>query len=369
MPWQTPSLREVREFVRDDVVASLRGAALVGNNVLRVVSDAVAGVAHHTLIYIDWLAMQLLPDTAETEWLDRHGAIWLLNADGSKGRKPASYASGSATVVGVPGTVIPQFTELQDTSGNTFETSEEALIGEDGTAILFLRALQSGSGSNIETGLDVVLSVGINGIDGGAQIVEMAGGTDQETDYDLRQRILLRIQNPPMGGDAMDYVQWALAVNDVTRAWSYPNEMGIGTITVRFMMDVARSGTLVVEGDGSGTGGGFPTDDDVDTVRAYIDLQRPVAVKDRFVVAPLPHVLNFGIANLEPDSPVIRATIAENITEMLFNRARPGSTVYRSWMDEAISNTVNVDHYNLIFEDTLMSGNGFLPVLGTITYS
>jgi len=38
-------------------------------------ADANAGLGYLTLLYIDWLAKQLLPDTAETEWLDRRGVI------------------------------------------------------------------------------------------------------------------------------------------------------------------------------------------------------------------------------------------------------------------------------------------------------
>src|SRR6516164_8388744 len=106
MPWQTPTLRQVRELVRDDITAALYGAAFIGNNVLRVMADAMAGLAHHTLRYIDWLALQLLPDTAETEWLDRHGQIWLVNADGTTGRKVAGYASGTATATGIQGSIL-----------------------------------------------------------------------------------------------------------------------------------------------------------------------------------------------------------------------------------------------------------------------
>ena len=91
MPWATPTLREVRSVVRDNVRASLPGAdASVPNSVLRVLSDTQGGLCHLTLQYIDWLALQLLPDTAETEWLDRHGDIWLVNADGTIGRKQAT---------------------------------------------------------------------------------------------------------------------------------------------------------------------------------------------------------------------------------------------------------------------------------------
>ena len=66
-------------------------------------SDAQGALCHLTLQYIDWLALQLLPDTAETEWLDRHADIWLVNADGSTGRKMATFAVGTASFTGERG--------------------------------------------------------------------------------------------------------------------------------------------------------------------------------------------------------------------------------------------------------------------------
>src|ERR1700751_3262506 len=119
MPWSTPTLRDVRSLVRDAVNASLPGAdANVPNSVLRVLSDNQGALCHLTLQYIDWLSRQLLPDTAESVWLDRHGQIWLVNADGTKGRKLATLATGTAQFQGiVDGTVIPAFPQLQSGVG------------------------------------------------------------------------------------------------------------------------------------------------------------------------------------------------------------------------------------------------------------
>src|SRR6478736_4591283 len=88
---------------------------------------------------------------------------------------------------------------------------------------------------------------------------DMTGGADTETDDQLRARVLFRIQQPPMGGDANDYVAWALAVPGVTRAWCSPLEMGMGTVTVRFMMDELRA-----------SNGGFPLGEDIETVSDYL---------------------------------------------------------------------------------------------------
>src|SRR5262252_1125049 len=107
MPWITPSLKQVREMVRDDITTSLTGAAVVGNTVLRVMADAQAGLAKLILTYIAWIADQLMPDTAEHEWLDRHGQIWLQNLDGTTGRKGAKIASGTVGFSGTAGIVVP----------------------------------------------------------------------------------------------------------------------------------------------------------------------------------------------------------------------------------------------------------------------
>src|SRR4249919_3029617 len=100
MPWTTPTLAEVRQTARGEITTSLGRASFVANSVLRIMADATAALTHLVLKYIDWLSLQLLPDTAETEWLDRHGHIWLVNADGSTGRKMATYAQGEVLFAG-----------------------------------------------------------------------------------------------------------------------------------------------------------------------------------------------------------------------------------------------------------------------------
>src|SRR3954463_10070614 len=123
MPWSTPTLREVRTTVRDAIRGQLPGAdATVPNSVLRVLSDSQGALCHLTLQYLDWLALQLLPDTAETEWLDRHGDIWLTNADGTTGRKVATLAEGSVIFTGTGGSVVPTGTRLEGPEGIAYET-------------------------------------------------------------------------------------------------------------------------------------------------------------------------------------------------------------------------------------------------------
>src|SRR5215469_13877564 len=163
MPWQTPTLKTVRSLVRDAIRGNLPGAdASIPNSVLRVMSDAMGALCHLTLQFIDWLALQLLPDTAEHEWLDRHGNIWLVNADGTTGRKLASVASGSATMTGTAGSVVPQFTQLvgPSTDGLTsirFQTQELIIIGNTPTPVDIV-AIDPGAAGNLVQGAPLSLS-------------------------------------------------------------------------------------------------------------------------------------------------------------------------------------------------------------------
>ena len=367
VPWETPTLKEIRGLVRDNVRSSLPGAdASVPNSVLRVLSDAQGALAHLTLQYIDWLSLQLLPDTAETEWLDRHGAIWLVNADGSTGRKQATFAAGIVSFTGVLSTIVPIGTRLQGENTVAYETTAEITLGSVPTEAP-ARALDPGTIGNLEMGDGLGLITAVPGVDGTVTIVEMTGGVDTENDDDLRDRILRRIQKPPMGGDDDDYVAWALAVPGVTRAWTSPGEMGIGTVTVRFMMDDLRASS-----------GGFPNADDIALVTAYIDSKRPVTVKDRFILAPIPEPIDFKISNLYHDTDSVRAAIEVSAKAMLRQLAapahsingvpQPAQTIYAAWVSEAIMQTLDVISFTLEMDDQEMPYKGSLAVLGTIVY-
>src|SRR6516162_444963 len=344
MPWSTPTLKDVRTMTRGEVTGSLSGAAMVANSVLRVMSDTMAALAHLTLRYIDWLANQMLPDTAETEWLDRHGAIWLKNSDGTVGRKGATYAEGTVNFTGIQGATLDKGVQIVAGNQLTYETTQQIFIDGTVPTPCAVRALIPGVGSNMVPNDPLALSVAIPGVDSQATVVVMEGGTEQESDDDLRTRIMLRIQNPPMGGCATDYVEWTLAYPGVTRAWAYPLEMGIGTVTVRFMMDDLRSAE-----------NGFPDSDDVGNVAAWLDVKRPVAVKDFFCEAPVPYPIDFTVSMLKIDNPATRAAISDSVTAMLKIRVRPGDTVYRSWIDEAISAALGEDHHELTFKTTPMA--------------
>jgi uncharacterized phage protein gp47/JayE len=319
-------------------------------------ADAMAALAHLTLRYLDWLALQLLPDTAEHEWLDRHGDIWLVNADGTIGRKVATPAMGTIAITGTPGVVVPAGTQLISDNNINYETTEDVTTGSSPVNVGVV-AIDYGALGNMDEGTQLGFVATPAGVDGTATVVELTGGTDDETDNQLRQRILQRIRNPAMGGSQADYVTWALAVPGVTRAWAAP-EQGTGTITVRFLMDDLRA-----------SDDGWPTPADVQIVATYIDKMRPVTVKDCYVLAPIKEFIDVTIANLMPDTEAARAEIEKSIRDMLFAKAAPGQTIYAAWISYAILNAPSVQSFELVTTvDYVMPSLGHMAVLETILY-
>ena len=366
MAWTTPTLTQVRQMVRDDITTALQGASLVGNTVLRVMGDVQAGLAALVLRYIDWLSLQLLPDTATDEWLDRHGQIWLVNADGTIGRKSPAPSQGTVGFTGAPGAEVPEGVQLTAANGVVYETLETVTLPDTTVqpAEVTVRAINGGSNTNQDIGTPLALDAPLTDVDSTATVIDLRGGTDQETDAELRARVLQRIQKPPMGGDADDYVEWAEAIPSVTRAWCAPREMGMGTVTVRIMCDALRADQ-----------GGFPNQQDLDAVANYLDTMRPVAVRDFFVMAPVPEPIDFGLS-LGNDSLTLRGQVADSVSAMLADRGEPahavngqlvaGTTIKAAWVSEAINRVTN--DFDLTMGDHPMPHNGALPVLGTITY-
>ena len=356
MPWTTPTLKQTRQLTRDYVLSQLGAVAMIPNSVLRIMSDAMAGLTHLTFLYLDWLAKQLLPDTAETEWLDRHGIIWLQNSDGSKGRKAATFAQGTIQFIGSNTIPIPVGSTLAGANNVVYQTVVEGLIGADGFGNAPAVALTAGAIGNMPDGASVSVTPAIPGVMTASFLGDMTGGVDTETDDQLRERILFRIQNPPMGGSQADYVRWATSVPGVTRAWANC-EIGPGTITVRFLMDDMYPDNY-----------GLPGEADILAVTNYIDKMRPVTVADTFVFAPILFFYDITITGLDKDDSTVRARIEQSIRDMEFKRSQPGQTMYRSWVDEAISQAVGEVSHELIFETQVMEGMAFMPTLGTVLY-
>lgn len=370
MPFSIPLLKDWRLKGKNYVLGNLPpGAVILPNSPLRIASDNSAGMSFELLMYLQWLSLQLLPDTAEAEWLDRHANIWLPNA----GRKAAIFSVGTCTIKGIVGTPLPNGSLLTASTSKgqvQFQTTQDITIGVGLTTVPLI-CLTPGALGNIQQGTFLSLAAAVQGVDGGSAVaVSITGGADKETDAELRVRVLDRIRKPPMGGDADDYEAWVLTVPGVTRAWCSPLEMGVGTVSLRFMCDDLRATAFA-------NTNGFPLAADIAAVSAALNMLRPVAVRDFFPLAPIPEPINYTV-HLSPDTVSLRAATEISVSAMLHLMAKPAyqvngvkqpaQTIYSSWVSDAILNTPGVTWVDLTMSDHVMPNNGAMAVIGSATY-
>jgi uncharacterized phage protein gp47/JayE len=343
---------EILQSIQGDIDSRLPNSdSRLRRSILNVISYVVAGVTHGLYGFISWVALQVFPDTAETEFLNRWGTIWGV------ARIPASKSTGNITVTGTNGTVIPEGTELQRSDEVSFLTIAEATIS-GGQAIIEVEAEESGEDGN--TDLEIILTFvsPIDGADSEAEVGAdgLTGGANLEVDAAYLARLLDRIQQPPHGGNSNDYEQWALAVAGVTRAWVYPLQLGAGGVSVRFMMDDTYDD-------------GIPESADVAVVQAYIDELRPVTA-DVTVVAPVAVPLNFTIHLISGDTSAIRVAVQANLEDLIRREAEPGGTLYLSRINEAISlATDEFDHTMAAPAANVTRTTGQITTMGDITWT
>lgn len=221
MPYDRPSLADLDQRLRADVESRLPGVdPALRRSLVGAIVRAVAGAHHEMYGYLAWVADQAFPDRAGSAELDRWAAIWGVS------RIPPATASGTITATGIDGSTVDTGAVWRSSSGQEYVSTARATIAT-GSATVRVQARTAGAAGNAPVGQALGLVSPIAGVRSAAVVVSVAGGADVEGDESLRARLLARIQAPPAGGSARDYVSWARAAHAaVTRVWARPRASG-----------------------------------------------------------------------------------------------------------------------------------------------
>lgn len=346
MAFNRQTLRQLITQLQTDAEREA-GAAQLRQSNLRVLPKCFAFAVHGLYAFIDWIVRQIFPDTAETSYLERHASIQGIY------RREASAAIGTLTVTRAAGASLPVGTVFLAADGETrYATTEEIGDAQDEVAV---QCMSVGTVGNREAGETYTLVSALPGVSAEAIGSEMAGGAESESDDDLRTRLLYRLQNPPRGGTATDYVAWAKEVPGVTRAWCFPKEQGIGTVIVRFATDGL-------------TENGIPTEGMVQIVSDYIAANAPVTAAT-MVLAPVAKPIDFRIENLRPDNESVRAQIEAELKSLFIREAAPGGAVLISHIRQAISSAAGEEDYDLLTPtDDVIAESHELLIVGEVQY-
>lgn len=315
----------------------------------KVAARALSGAAFELYGFQNWIARQSNPATCDAPML-LNWADWRLE----DGPTPAVSADGLAEVEGANGALVDAGQLYQSKDGRRYVVAETAtLVG--GRARLKVVAEDIGTIGNIEggslTAVTPVLGVSSTAVIGPDGIV---GGAEQESIEALRARVQAAFKNPSKVGNGADFVEWALEVPGVTRAWALPRWMGPGTFGLIFVRDSDLD--LI------------PTAAQVAEVQAYLDQKRPVT-SEVYALAPEPLALNFRLS-VKPDSTALRAAVEQSLRVLIDDEGGPGKTLLTTHVRAAISNTSGESDH-VVFEpaaDVVMGPNQ-VAVPGVFTWT
>ena len=357
MPMSRPTLAEIKTSIVTDIQTRLPGTdGLLRRSVIGVLATVLAAAIHMVYGFIAWIFKQLFADTAEAEFLQRKAGVFGIS------RKPAWPASGTVTFTGTNGSAIAIGTRLKRGDDVEYLTTAAGLIA-GGSVTLAVTAVTAGSAGNAVTAVQLSLVNPIAGVVSTAIVAApgLTQGADAETDQTLRSRYIKRVQEPPHGGALHDWKAWTLDRTahgiDVTAVYPAAQEMGAGSMTIRFMMHDAYDD-------------GIPQEADVTAVKDYLETVRPVTVKQLYVNAPIADPIAYEISGLIPVDPAVRDAITAELKDLHRREATPAGTLLISHIREAISIAAGEkDHVLVAPVANVTAATGHIATFGGITWS
>jgi uncharacterized phage protein gp47/JayE len=343
MGFKRPSLPELIERVDSDLVSRLPGGqAVLAKRLTRILAAGEAGVAHGLYGYLQWLEKQLFPETCDDDLLHLHSV--------GVPRREAGTASGPLIFNGAPGAVIDAGTLLQVGGMEYRVVQDTALLTSSVTAEV--EALEAGSAGSQPAGVQMTLVSPVPGVNPIATVGEagISGGADAERFDSWRDRILLRRARIPRGGAQGDWVEWALQVPGVTRAWEDPLGMGPGTVVLYIMADSAIDGPL-------------PSQQLLEAVFVHIERLRNVTAHV-YPVAPTQALFRPRL-RVTPNNSTIRSAVEQRLQELILREGAPSGTLLISQIRNAIGTVAGVTDYELEWPTANVThSRGHLPVWG-----
>ena len=316
-----PTLEEIRASLLRDYQTYYPNADTSEDSDAYARASSLAACAEGIYAHQKWLIKQFFPDTADTEFLEKHAELRGLR------RRNATYAAGKGTTIsGNPDAVIAVGLQIKTEDGRFYETTESAVIPASGSVIVAVRSLATGAAQNIKTATKGSFMAAPVGVSTDVVLNDVVGATNAESDSSLLERLLNKIRRPAAGGNKYDYKDWALEVDGVEQAYVYPLRRGLGTVDIAITAD-----------------NGVPSDDTVRRAQEYIDQERPVTAKESKVVKPDVTKVNFNIQVKISGVALndIKTAIRNALTDY-FNGLIPGDDLIVSQCEAVVSDLIGV---------------------------
>lgn len=309
MRFNTPTLPELISQER----SALAGSSALQRSDAEVLARVNAAGSYGRYGHQQYIADQILPDTADEETLRRMARLRL-----KRDRLPAVAADGAVLFTGGANAPIDAGVLLQRGDGVQFKVVTGGPVGA-----LEVAAVDAGQLGNTPAGTVLRLVSPVLGVNDTATVAApgIEGGTEQESIEALRARVIRSYRVIPHGGSKSDYETWALEVPGVTRAWIVRRWMGPGTVAVFFVRDNDVDP--------------IPSEEACADVKAYIEQERPVTA-ELYVLPPVEKPVQYEI-KVSPDSSAVRRAVEAELVELHQRESELGAELLLSHIREAVS--------------------------------
>ena len=341
MPFTRPTLTELVARMQTDVETRLTSiGTLLRRSVLKVFIRVLAGGLHLTYGFLNYIVDQLFVSTADSAFLERIASEYGMS------RKAASYATGTATVTATAVTTIPKDSRMQSGEGQVYTVDADVATVVGSNTVTFT-ANEAGANGNDDAGITLSFISSIVGVSSTLTVSSdgISGGADEESDDDLRERVLYRRKRSPHGGASHDYINWAKEYAGVTRAWVYSEYSGVGSVGLAFVRD---NDTTIL-----------PNETQIAAVSNYISehvnpatgetIGIPVAASPGFEVVTLTEYVVYLTVQIYPNTTTVQTAINTELDAYLLREGGPSETLYLSEIDAAISGAAGEQRHKITY--------------------
>ena len=298
----------------------------------------------------EWLLAQCFPQTAQGTYLDCHADTrGLRRLMGMNALGDLRFSVGTPASTDLP---IPAGTVCMTEEGVCYETVEEAVLPAGALWVdVAAEAVENGTDGNAAAGTITVMTACPVGVTGCTNPEPFSGGSDDESDEQLRARVLESYRRLPNGANAAWYEQTAMSHEGVAEAQAVGRARGIGTVDVYIATEQGEPESALLE-----------------EVRADLQQRREIAV-DVQVKAPVEQAVNVSGSVAAADGYTfeeVRLRI-EQMLATFFNGHLLGKGIRMAELSSMIFRTEGVENVRLTAPAAdVAAQKGVLPVLGTV---
>lgn len=254
-------------------------------------------------------------------------------------------------------TVISPDTFSYTLLSTTTSPATGVIVSDSTSANIPVVSAETGGNTNLLPGAQVTIVTPIAGADNIAfvDIGSIGGGSDVESDDDLRARILFSWQNPATPFNDSGIELTARTVAGVTRVFifeptSETSDPLPGQVKIYFMRDNDENP--------------IPSAAEVEQVKDAILEIKPAHTlsDDVFVLAPTPVVVDFEINSLVPNTQTMKNSIISNLKAFFQDQTSVGVNLTQNAYTCAIQNTIDSESGDIVVSFSLTNPVGDIPV-------